>query len=158
MTPQTAAQPKLFIGMDVHKKSWTVHFKTDLFDYKTVTMPADPTQLFNYVSSHFPDHEISCCYEAGCCGYWIARTIQQYGWEVLVVNPADIPRKNKQEWTKTDKIDSRNLSEQLKLKTIHGIGIPTEEQEQLRSLFRRRIHLAKQLRTIKSHIKSQLLY
>lgn len=158
MTPQTTAQPKLFIGMDVHKKSWTVHFKTDLFDHKTVTMPAEPTQLFNYVSTHFPDHEISCCYEAGCCGYWIARTIQQYGWKVLVVNPADIPRKSKQEWTKTDKIDSRNLSEQLKSNTIHGIGIPTEEQEQLRSLFRRRIHLAKQLRTIKSHIKSQLLY
>ena len=40
---QTAAVPKLFIGMDVHKKSWTVHFKTDLFDNKTVTMPTEPT-------------------------------------------------------------------------------------------------------------------
>ena len=39
---QTTAVPKLFIGMDVHKKSWTVHFKTDLFDNKTVTMPAEP--------------------------------------------------------------------------------------------------------------------
>ena len=34
MNTQTTALPKLFIGMDVHKKSWTVHFKTDLFDNK----------------------------------------------------------------------------------------------------------------------------
>jgi transposase len=114
--------------------------------------------LLNYVTNHFPGHEVSCCYEAGCCGYWIARALQQYEWQVLVVNPGDVPRRHKQEWNKTDKIDSRNLCEQLKANNIHGIGIPEEEQEQLRSLFRRRIHLATQLRTIKAHIKSQLLY
>jgi len=37
ISTQTTATPKLFIGMDLHKKSWTVHFKTDLFDNKTVT-------------------------------------------------------------------------------------------------------------------------
>lgn len=42
MKTQTTAVPKLFIGMDVHKKSRTVHFKTDLFDNKTVTMPTAP--------------------------------------------------------------------------------------------------------------------
>jgi transposase len=158
MLSQTTAVPKLFIGMDVHKKSWTVHFKTDLFDYKTVTMPADPHCLQQYVQNHFPDHEVSCCYEAGCCGYWIARTLQQAKWKVLVVNPADVPRTNKQDWQKTDKIDCRNLCEQLQKNNLHTIHIPDQEQEQLRSLFRRRIHLVRQLRTIKNHIKSQLLY
>ena len=94
---QTTAIPKLFIGMDVHKKSWTVHFKTDLFDNATVTMPADPVVLITYVSKHFPDHEVNRCYEAGCCGYWIARSLQQQGWQVSVVNPADVPRTNKQD-------------------------------------------------------------
>ena len=155
---QTTAIPKLFIGMDVHKKSWTVHFKTDLFDNKTVTMPAEPTSLINYVNRHFGGHQISCCYEAGCCGYWIARALQQQGWQVKVVNPADVPRINKQDWQKTDKIDSRNLCKHLSDDNLKGIYIPDEEQEQLRSLFRRRIHLSRQLRTIKNHIKSQLLY
>jgi transposase len=41
----TALIPKVFIGMDVHKKSWTVHFKTDLFDNKTLTMPCEPETL-----------------------------------------------------------------------------------------------------------------
>jgi transposase len=69
-----------------------------------------------------------------------------------------VPRNNKQDWQKTDRIDSRNLSKHLSDGNLKGIFIPDEEQEQLRSLFRRRVHLARQLRTIKSHIKSQLLY
>lgn len=158
MTTQTTAVPKVFIGMDVHKKSWTVHFKTDLFDNKTVTMPADPDTLINYVGNHFPGHAVSCCYEAGCCGYWIARALLQKGWAVSVVNPADVPRSNKQDWQKTDKLDSRNLCKHLSDGNLKGIYIPGEEQEQLRSLFRRRIHLVRHLRTIKNHIKSQLLY
>ncbi|QEC68965.1 IS110 family transposase [Panacibacter ginsenosidivorans] len=55
---QTTAVPKLFIGMDVHKKSWTVHFKTDLFDNKTVTMPSDHFVLINYVEKNFAGHEV----------------------------------------------------------------------------------------------------
>jgi transposase len=157
-TQTTASVPKLFIGMDVHKKSWTCHFKTDLFDYKTVTMPADSACLQDYVQKQFAGHEVTCCYEAGCCGYWIARQLQQSNWKVLVVNPADVPRTNKQDWQKTDKIDCRNLCHQLQQNNLHGIHIPEQQQEQLRSLFRRRIHLARQLRTIKNHIKSQLLY
>jgi transposase len=158
ISTQTTAVPKLFIGMDVHKKSWTVHIKTDLFDYKTVTMPADPQRLQQYVEKNFPDHEVSCCYEAGCCGYWIARSLKQINWKVMVVNPADVPRTHKLDWQKTDKIDCRNLSEQLQKGNLRSIHIPNEEQEQLRCLFRRRNHLVKQLRTIKAHIKSQLLY
>jgi transposase len=158
MLSQTTAIPKLFIGMDVHKKSWTVHFKTDLFDYKTVTIPADANCLHDYVQKHFSAHEVTCCYEAGCCGYWIARSLHQFNWKVLVVNPADVPRTNKQDWQKTDKIDCRHLCEQLLKNNVHSIHIPTEEQEQLRSLFRRRNHLVKQLRTTKNQIKSQLLY
>jgi len=158
MLSQTTATPKLFIGMDVHKKSWTAHFKTDLFDNKTVTMPAESESLINYVEKNFAGHAVSCCYEAGCCGYWIARSLQQRGWEVKVVNPADVPRSNKQGWQKTDRIDSRNLCKHLSDGNLKGIYVPGEEQEQLRALFRRRIHLARNLRSIKNHIKSQLLY
>jgi transposase len=158
ISSQTTAVPKLFIGMDVHKKSWTIHVKTDLFDNKTVTMPADILSLTSYVEKNFVDHEVSCCYEAGCCGYWIARGLKEKGWKVIVVNPADVPRSNKQDWQKTDRTDSRNLCKHLIDGNLKGIYVPGEEQEQLRALFRRRIHLARSLRCIKNHIKSQLLY
>lgn len=44
-TQTTALVPKLYIGIDVHKKSWTYHYQTDLFDGKTITQPANPNIL-----------------------------------------------------------------------------------------------------------------
>ena len=34
MIQTTAQEPKLFIGIDIHKKSWKVHFKTDLSKWR----------------------------------------------------------------------------------------------------------------------------
>ncbi len=43
MQSQIIAVSKLFIGMDIHKKSWAVHLRTDLFDHKGFSMPPDPS-------------------------------------------------------------------------------------------------------------------
>ncbi len=45
MQSQIIATPKLFIGMDIHKKSWAVHLRTDLFDHKGFSMPPEPEKL-----------------------------------------------------------------------------------------------------------------
>lgn len=113
MQSQIIAIPKLFIGVDVHKKNWTVHMRTDISDHKGFSMPADPEILINYILKHFPDHQVAITYEAGCCGISAARAFLNLGWSVTVVNQADIPRMNKQSFQKTDKIDCRNLSKQL---------------------------------------------
>lgn len=152
------ASPKLFIGMDIHKKSWSVHLRTDLFDHKGFTMPPRPETLVDYVSSHFGGHEVSLTYEAGCCGFSAARYFLSMGWQVEVVNPSDVPRRDKQQYQKTDKIDCRNLCKQLQQDQLHGIYVPTETEEQLRSLLRQRNQVVKQVRTIKSHIKGLLLF
>ena len=57
-TETTALIPKLYIGIDVHKKSWTFHYQTDLFDGKTITQPANPNKLIDWVQKHFPVHEV----------------------------------------------------------------------------------------------------
>ena len=64
MQSQTTATPKLFIGMDIHKKTWSVHFRTDLFDHKGFSMPPVAEKLFDSVSLHFAGHEVSLTYEA----------------------------------------------------------------------------------------------
>ena len=158
MTHSVTASAKLYIGIDMHKKSWKVHFCTDLFDGATKSFVPDPEAFKNYVDKHYMGHQLTCAYEAGCCGYSAARAFQSYGWEVLVLNPSDIPRPGKQRYAKTDKIDCINIAKQLKNGSLHGIHLPDVEQEQLRSLFRRRFDLVKDLRKIKSKIKSYLLY
>ncbi|MBA3284641.1 MAG: IS110 family transposase [Nitrosopumilus sp.] len=158
MVTQLTATPKLYIGMDIHKKSWSVHMRTDISDHKSFTTPPDCAVLYNYVASHFPGYQVSLTYEAGCCGFSAARYFLNLGWEVLVVNPSDIPRMDKQQYQKTDAIDCRNLSKQLKADQLKGIYVPGEDQDQLKSLLRQRAEITKQLRSVKAQIKSLLLY
>lgn len=148
----------LFIGLDVHKKTWAVTIQEQQLVLKRFTIEADADILIAYVSKHFPKHQVECCYEACCMGYAIYHSLTKAGWQVLVVNPADIPRGNKQSTTKTDKVDSSHLARQLASGHLKGIYIPNHKQEQFRSLFRRRNDLVKNLRRIKCHIKSMLLY
>lgn len=149
---------RLFIGLDVHKKSWSVTIQEGQVVLKRFSMEAHADTLVAYVQKHYPDYKVECCYESCCVGYHIYRILLAAGWNVLVVNPGDIPRINKQNSSKTDKIDSRHLCQQLASGHLKGIYVPDEKQEQFRSLFRRRNDLVKSLRRIKCHIKSMLLY
>ena len=73
MSTQTTTTPKLYIGLDIHKKSWSVHFRTDIFDHRGFTMPPQPEKLADYVLQHFYDHQVYITYESGCCGFSAAR-------------------------------------------------------------------------------------
>lgn len=158
METQFTAQPKLFIGLDIHKQNWSVHLRTDLCDHKSFTSPPQPELLDHYVAQHFKDHTVALVYEAGCCGFSAARYFMNLGWQVLVVNPSDVPRRDKQHYQKTDQIDCRNLSKQLQAGQLRGIFIPDEQQDQLKSLVRQRADMSRQLRAVKSSIKALLLY
>ncbi|TLF39171.1 IS110 family RNA-guided transposase [Maribacter aurantiacus] len=158
MKTEHTARPKLFIGIDIHKRSWKVHCATDLSSGRTFSMSPDPECLREYVGRHYPGHEVSTAYEAGCCGYRAHRCFEGYGWRSLVVNPADIFRRGKERHTKTDRIDAQLIARELKDGRLGGIVVPDPQREQLRSLFRRRNDLVKDMRQIKSYIKMQLLY
>ena len=142
----TQTSPKLFIGLDIHKKRWTVSFQTDLFFHKTYSMPSNAEDLYQYVERTFPNHEINLVYEAGCCGFTAARYFLNLGWNVLVDNPADVKTGDKERYQKTDSLDSKNLSNQLKSGVLKGIHIPTEAEEQFTTLARHRTQVTKKKR------------
>lgn len=150
--------PQLFIGIDVHKKSWSVSIRTDLFEHKTFNMPSEPDKLISYVNQHFKGYPVECCYEASCCGFVAYRRLTEAGWQVKVLNPSDIPQSAKNKDQKTDKVDCRNLAKQLHSGHLTGIHVPDEQQEQLRSLFRQKNNLTKVMRKVKAQIKAELLY
>lgn len=158
METQQTAEPKLYIGIDIHKRSWKIHCATDLTSGKTFSMPPQADLLRDYVAKHYSEYTVSTAYEAGCCGYHAHRCFESYGWRSLVVNPADIFRKGKERHTKTDLIDAQLIARELKDNRLESICIPDKCREQLRSLFRRRNDLVKDMRQIKSYIKMQLLY
>jgi transposase len=158
MKTKDTTDSKLFIGIDVHKRSWKIHTATDLFDGSDLTIPPDAFSLQKYVDKHFWDYQVYCCYESGCCGFSHHRFFESFGWHSLVVNPADVHRPAKAQFQKTDKIDARLLCRELKDGRLRGIHVPDIKWEQLRCLFRRRNDLVKELRKIKTQIKMQLLY
>ena len=142
----------------MHKANWNVRLATDLFQGKRFTSPADPLLLHDFVDKHYPEHQVYCAYEAGCCGYSAHRTFLAFGWNSLVFNPADISRTGKTQFQKTDQMDADLICRELKDNRLHGITVPDIERDHLRCLFRRRNDLVKDLRQIKSKIKAQLLY
>ena len=95
-------------------------------------MLSDPKLLLKYVSKHFPEHEVSTAYEAGCCGYRAHRCFEGYGWRSLVVNSADVHRKGKEKHTKTDRIDAQLIVRKLKDGRLDSIAIPGMKREELR--------------------------
>ena len=158
MPKKVTTTPKLFIGIDIHKKSWKIHFCTDILSGNTKTMPPDADSLLDYVEKYYEDHQVAVAYEAGCCGYSAARSFILFGWNTFVVNAADIPRPAKQGVIKTDKIDARNIAMQLRAGNLRKICIPSLDRECLRNLTRRRSQLVRRLRKIKNQIKGLLLY
>lgn len=147
MNTQITTMPKIYIGLDIHKKTWSVSIQTDLFFHKTYSMPAKTEDLYQYVLKNFPNYEVNLVYEAGCCGFSVARFFLNLGWKVLVVNPADIKTGDKQKYQKTDVLDAKNLSNQLKMGALKGINIPTEIEDQFTSLARHRTQVTKKTAT-----------
>ncbi len=86
----TTGTPKLFIGLDIHKKSLRFHFTTDLFSGNGHTFPTGTDLILKYVEKNYAGYEVSIAYEVGCFGYKPARTFISFGWDTYVVNPADI--------------------------------------------------------------------
>jgi transposase len=146
------------IGIDVHKKNWKVTIRTNQMELKTFSMNPSPRELARHMKENYPGGKYYSVYEAGYSGYWISRELANEGIENIIVNPADVPTKSKERRTKTDKIDSRKLSRELESRSIEGIYIPAEIQEEIRSLCRLRYQLVgNQIRT-KNRIKSLLSY
>lgn len=149
---------RLFIGLDVHKRSWSVSIFTQSIHHKTFSQPPSPDALRTYVSKFFKDYEVICAYEACKFGFWIYRELRSFGYECLVVNPADIPTTNKESSEKTDPIDSRKIAKSLRAGLLRGIHVPKEDTLGERQLFRYRKKLWADLVRVKNRIKDKLLF
>ena len=62
MPLQNAVDTKLFIGIDILKKSWSVSIRTELFDHKTFSMFPEPEGLYDYVADKFPCYPVYLAY------------------------------------------------------------------------------------------------
>jgi len=148
----------IYVGFDVHLKSWTVTILTEKLAHKTFSQPPQPKVLFEYLSSNFPGATYYSAYEAGFCGYWIHNTLRSMGINSMVVNPADIPTTDKEKTQKEDSRDSRKIARALRSGDLKPIHVPTIQTIEDRSLVRTRARLVKDLTRNKNRVKSFLYF
>jgi len=148
----------IFAGLDVHKKSWEVNISTPSGEYKSFSQPPQVDALVHYLRHHFPGGVYYAVYEAGYCGYWIHDQLVKEGIHCLVVNPADVPTKNKERRRKGDRVDCRKLSRGLRHGELEGIYVPPRGTLEDRSLIRTRLSMGRKQTRCKNQIKSMLLF
>lgn len=144
----------IFIGMDVHKNSWRITERHCGRNIKTYSMLPDPLALFERLRREYPDAEYRSVYEAGFCGFWIDRQLNQLGVKNIVVNPADIPTSDKEKAFKNDVRDSRKLARELECGHLTPIYVPSLENLRLRDLVRRENQLVSNMVRVKNRLKA----
>jgi transposase len=152
-----SGQP-IYIGLDVHKKSWSVSIFTQYGEYKTFSQPPEAETLSQYLHHHFPGAQYRSVYEAGYCGFWVHDQLKDKGIENIVANPADIPTRDKERRTKRDRIDCRKLARALRGDEVEGIYTPPRWKLEDRSLIRTRLSMGRKQARCKNQIKSMLLF
>ena len=100
----------IFVGIDVHLKSWNVSIFTDDLHHKTFSQPAKAELLSTYLKLNFPNAIYHSVYEAGFSGLHAHYELTNLGIHNIVTNPADVPTSDKERRRKTDKVDSNKLS------------------------------------------------
>ena len=148
----------IYVGIDVHLKSWTVCIMTEHLEHKQFTQPPSAEALYNYLVRNFPGANYCSVYESGFSGYWAHRQLEALGIHNIITNAADVPTAQKEKLKKSDPVDSRKLARALRAKELDAIYVPSESTIQDRNLLRVRSAIVKDLSRNKQRIKSFLYF
>ena len=147
----------VFSGLDVDKRSISVTFTDHDRFLKSLRMPYSAEHLLNHVRKHFPNKKVAFVYEAGPTGYGLYDGIVAQGYPCLIAAPSMIPKAPGQR-VKTNRLDSKALSENLRGGQLKSIHVPSPTYRELRHLTQLRDVLVSELAGMKQRIKSLLLF
>ena len=123
---------------------------------KSLPMPHSVEHLLNHVRKHFAGKKVAFAYEAGPtgCGLYDGLVAQDY--PCLIAAPSMIPKAPGQR-VKTNRLDSRGLSENLRGGPLKSIHVPCVLYREHRHLIQLRDTFVGELVGMKQRIKSLLL-
>jgi transposase len=144
----------IFVGIDVHKKTYAVTAICDNEIVKRDTLKANPSVLIAYLKKRFGMGKILTAYESGFCGFHLHRALVAENIQNIVVHAASIEVSNDR--VKTDKRDSLKIASHLSHGKLKGIHVPTVEREDFRALTRLRDTFCSEKTRLACQIKSLL--
>lgn len=144
----------IFVGIDVHKKNWSVAIYSEKTFHKRFSQPAEAEILKQYLERYFPGASFKSVYEAGFSGFTAHRELTTRGIENIVVNPSDIPTMDKERKTKSDLVDCQKLALCLRAGQLRANYIPSQQEEQHRQLIRGRYYARRDLTRKQNRVRS----
>jgi transposase len=152
--PNPTGGQDIYIGIDVHLKTWHVTIVHDGVVLLSISMPAQWTEL-QKILHRYTAYRMHAVYEAGYFGYCLHDHLIDYGVDCIVTPPSLIPREYGN-YVKTDRLDSKRLAILLSQGALKRIAVPTKEQRSHQSVIRRRNQLVKDSVRIQNRIKADL--
>ena len=151
----------LYLGLDVHSQSIALAIAEpgggEVRNYGSISgdLHALEKTLAKIKKAH-PGRKLKVCYEAGPCGFVIARRLAQLKLDCQVVSPTLIPTRSGDR-VKTDRRDAAKLARLLRAGELTPVHVPDATDEAMRDLCRARTDAVQDLRCSRAQLKAFLL-
>lgn len=148
---------KHFVGVDVHKSSFSVTVVDEECRVLGRTkMPSSSQALIKYLS-RFRPCDLKVCYEAGGFGYGLCDDLKAAGLDACVIAPSMIYKKVGDR-VKTDERDSRELATQLCNNQLTVVDVPEAPRRAHRQVLRLYDQVKKERQRVMVRIKAFLRF
>ena len=148
---------KIYVGIDVHKRTWSVTTMMETGPYRTHVQKASASELAVFLEKHYPDADYLAAYESGFTGFSTYYALTSCGIDCLVVNAADIPTTQYENLMKSDPVDSLKIAKALRAGQLKGIYPRSLDNLDDRSVVRVRKTMQGELARYKSRVKHMLM-
>jgi transposase len=155
-TKRRKKQTPLYVGVDLHQRSWHV------------TVIAEDEELFSggippkwgaleRILDRYAGYRVQVVYEAGYFGFWLYDEVKAYGADCTVTPPTLLPMEYGNR-VKTDRRDSRKLAYLLAKGMLKRVWVPSPEERYHRQVVRRRRQLVRDRVRTQNRIKAELRF
>ncbi len=147
-----------FVGLDAHAESTAIGLaEAGRAAPRFVgTVGAKPAELMRALGKLGRPGSLLIVYEAGPCGYVVARELAAAGYRCEVIAPSKIPRKAGDR-VKTDRRDALLLASLARAGELVAVTIPDERDEAIRDLSRARVDAVRARLKARQQLKALLL-